>query len=84
MLLVTSLNAQTLHEIYVLIYLTTSKKTHTLVLSGLNSVLISLLDLDTRQNINNLKEVVLVHYKEGVSVTLSKNQFYDKEISLCC
>lgn len=54
---------------------------HTLVLSGLNSI--SLLDLNARQDMHNQNDSVLVHYKEGVSVPVSKNHFYDKEISAC-
>ena len=51
----------------------------TLVLSDLN--LISLLDLGTSQNINNQNEIILIHYKEDVSMRVSKNHFYHKEIS---
>ena len=56
----------------------------TFVLSGLNSIIISLLDLDARQNMRNKNEAVLVHYKEGISVSVPKRHFYDKEISACC
>ena len=40
----------------------------------------SLIDLDARQNMRNQNETVLVYYKEGVSVSMSKKRFYDKEI----
>ena len=56
----------------------------TFVLSGLNSILISLLDLDARQNMRNKNEAVLVRYKKGISISVSKRHFYDKEISACC
>ena len=81
---VTNLNAQTLHEIYVLIYLTTSKKAYTCFEWFEFCILISLLDLDTMQNMDNQNDAVLEHYKEGVSVLVSKNHFYDREILACC
>ena len=65
-----SLNAQTLHAIYVLIDLTASKNTYTCFGSMEFYVLISLLDLDTRQNMHTKNEAVLVHYKEDVSVSV--------------
>ena len=52
---------------------------YTPVLSDLNSMLISLLDLDTRQNMHNQNETVLVHYKEGISASVPKNNFYNKK-----
>ena len=35
------------------------------------------------QNMHNQNEAVLEHYKEGVSVLVSKNHFYDREIFAC-
>ena len=32
---------------------------------------------------HNKNETVLEHYKEGVSVVVSKNHFYDREILAC-
>ena len=52
---------------------------YTPVLSDLNSMLISLLDLDTRQNMHNQNETVLVHYKEVISASVPKNHFYNKK-----
>ena len=69
---------------YVLIYLTASKNAYTCFEWFDFYVLISLLDLDTMQNMHNQNEAVLEHYKEGVSVLVSKNHFYDGEILACC
>ena len=73
-----------LHEIYVLIYLTPSKDISTCFQWFEFSVLISLLDLNTRKNMQNQDETVLMHYKKGVSVPVSKNIFYDKKVTACC
>ena len=67
---------------YVLIYLTASKNAYTCFEWFEFYVLISLLDLDTLQNMNNQNEAVLKYYK-GVSVLVSKNYFYDREILAC-
>ena len=77
---VPSLNAHTVHEIYVLIYLTAIKTECSCFECFQFYILTSLLDLDNKQNMQNLNEVVLVHYTEGVSVSVCKNHFYDKEI----
>ena len=35
------------------------------------------------QNMHNQNEAVLEHCKEGISVLVSKNHFYDREIFAC-
>ena len=39
----------------------------------------SFLDFDTRQNMQNQNETIWMHYREDVSVPLSKNYFYKKK-----
>ena len=53
---------------YVLIYLTIGKNACTYFEWFEFYVLISLIDLDTMQNMHNQNEALLEHYKEGVSV----------------
>ena len=38
--------------------------------------------MDTRQNTQNQKESALMHYNEDLSVPVSNNYFYNKEIQL--
>ena len=72
---VTNLSIQTFHEIYVLIYLTLSKNAYTCFEEFEFYVLISLLDLDTRQNMHNKNGAVLTHYTVGVTIfTIKKFQ----------
>ena len=61
-----------MHEIYFFIYIT-ARKIAAVVLSGVKFyVLISLPNLDTRQNMRNKNEAVLMYHKSGISVLVSK------------